>query len=151
MEKYDKLVELQQEQVLDIEQTIKDRFDYHLNKCKEAKTTEGDLSEKKSKSSKNDTDIDLEAELEEINNKKSKTSKIKIVEPIESVFVGKVECIEEDGNYYRLIDTIRRNGVSTGASENHSDFRDDGEKGELYAITKNDKVLLYEKNSVKKV
>ncbi len=38
MEKYDKLVELQQEQVLDIEQTIKDRFDYHLNKCKEAQS-----------------------------------------------------------------------------------------------------------------
>ena len=27
----------------------------------------------------------------------------------------------------------------------------DGEKGELYAITKNDKVLLYKKNSIKKV
>jgi hypothetical protein len=49
-----------------------------------------------SKSSKDDADIvETEAELEEINNKKSKTSKIKIVEPIESVFVGKVECIEE--------------------------------------------------------
>jgi len=130
MEKYDKLVELQQEQVLDIEQTIKDRFDYHLNKCKEAQSNEAKITEDNtSKSSKDDADIDLEAELEEIN-KKSKTSKIKIVEPIESVIVGKVECIEEEGKYYRLIN---------------------GEKGELYAITKNDKVVLYKKNSIKKV
>ena len=64
--------------------------------------------------------------------------------------MGKVECIEE-GNYYRLVDTIRRNSVSTGASENHSDFRDDGEKGELYAITKNGKVVLYKNNSIKKL
>ncbi len=93
----------------------------------------------------------MEAELEEINNKKSKTSKIKIVEPIESVLVGKVECIEEEGKYYRLIDTIRRTEFLLVHLGNRNDFRDDGEKGELYAITKNDKVLLYKKNSIKKV
>jgi hypothetical protein len=65
--------------------------------------------------------LDLKAKLKETNNK-SKSSKIKIVEPNESVIVGKVECIEEEG-----------------------------EKGELYAITKNDKVVLYKKNSIKKV
>jgi len=34
MESYDKLVELQQKQIDEIDKIVKERFDYHLNKCK---------------------------------------------------------------------------------------------------------------------
>ena len=49
---------------------------------------------------------------------------------IDTVIVGKVECIEEKGNYYKLMN---------------------GTKGELYAITSNNKVILYKKPIVKRI
>ena len=180
MEKYDELVKLQQAQIEEIDTTIKARFEFHLEKCKETKPTEvkeieeiqedklsNDSTTKKvsvkSKTvAKNKTEIeDLEAELEkeslkttrpkdkinidEESNKSSKSvklfvqknkkpeieeSKAKKEELCEIVIVGKVECINEGGNYYKFAN---------------------GKKGELYAKTSNGKVILYKKPAIKKV
>ena len=199
MEKYDELVKLQQAQIEEIDTTIKTRFEFHLEKCKETKSTEKPETEEiledevsndsttkkitvkskqitKSKSKvdeETNENEDLEAELEqetlktkrpsakikvdEVSNKSSKsekstssinpvksnniikksTTKIKEIEEleekeqiIETVIVGKVECINEGSNYYKFIN---------------------GKKGELYAKTSNGKVILYKKPTIKKV
>jgi len=180
MEKYDELVKLQQAQIDEIDTTIKARFEFHLEKCKETKSTQVKETEEneeieedelnngsntkkptvKSKPvTKNKTEIeDLETEFEEeslktsrpkdkikvdetsnkssksvkstIKNTQVKTPKEEVEEPIEIVLVGKVECINENGNYYKF---------------------SNGKKGELYAKTSNGKVILYKKPIVKKV
>jgi len=184
MEKYDELVKLQQAQIDEIDTTIKARFEFHLNKCKEAKPTKSQTKEKleddssnssstkkiliKSKP-KNNNDEDFEDEYEEqiqqtqqtsskikideITNKSTKSIKStksaknkeikevnkevnkeineEIEEEINEIYIiGKVECINEDGNYYKFIN---------------------GKKGELYAKTLNGKVILHKKSLIKKV
>jgi type I restriction enzyme S subunit len=201
MEKYDNLVTLSQSQIEEIDTTIKARFEFHLNKCKESKPTqfknnetdtlEDELSndstiktiktKQLTKSSiTKETNDDMEAELETLapntpntpntSNTKRPKDKIKIIEdevsnksvksvntpikqknpiktskviikstqkepepepePIETVIVGKVECINESGNYYKFVN---------------------GKKAELYAKTSNGKVVLHKKPVIKKV
>lgn len=162
MEKYDKLVELQQAQIEDIDTTIKARFEFHLNKCKESKNSpvqkteetepvqEHDESvenveEKLSSSSKskrpsNNIIID-EQSNKSTSSKKSAKSVQSVKEESETeeesdseehiVMVGNVECINENGNYYKFVN---------------------GRKGVLYAKTsESGKVILHKKPLVKKV
>jgi type I restriction-modification system DNA methylase subunit len=109
IEKYDKLVELQKEQINNNDKIIKNRFDYYINKF--IKTQDNNKTETEK--------TDLEKEN---NNKKEKI----IIEDNndETFLVGGFECIHKDGNYYKL-------------------------NGELYAITKNNKVVRYKKNILK--
>jgi restriction endonuclease S subunit len=181
MEKYDELVKLQQAQIEEIDTTIKARFEFHLEKCKETKPTEvkedeteiqedelsndsttkkiaiksKQVTNNKSVIKKDDFDEELEElekeflktkrskdniKIEEVTNKSSKTvkstvqknnkSEIEQEELDEIVLVGKVECINEGGNYYKFVN---------------------GKKGELYAKTSNGKVSLYKKPTTQKV
>lgn len=73
MEKYDELVKLQQAQIDKIDKTIKARFEFYLNKCKETKTIE----------EQQDNLL-----ISTISSKSVKTYKINCI-----------KCIKEDDNY----------------------------------------------------
>ena len=72
MESYDKLVELQQKQIDEIDKLVKERFDYHLNKCKSENIPEEQVDEPKDELSNKS------------NKKKVKITKV-IDEPIEEI------------------------------------------------------------------
>jgi type I restriction enzyme S subunit len=80
MESYDKLVELQQKQINDIDKLVKERFDYHLNKCKSTddNNTENLINESE-KESINDESINDESIDEVQPTKLTKKFKVKKV------------------------------------------------------------------------
>jgi type I restriction-modification system DNA methylase subunit len=81
MEKYDELVKLQQAQIDEIDKTIKARFEFHLNKCKNAKPIKEDEISNKSSTKSENQELDELEELEKDTLKTKKTRQnIKILE-----------------------------------------------------------------------
>jgi type I restriction-modification system DNA methylase subunit len=145
MELYDNLVTLQQNQIIELDLTIKERFEYHLKKCEDGgklltipqeETDDIDILEDNLIKTTRKSNIKIVNDEESNKSVKSTKSDNSATlesddDPIETILVGKVECVQVENKYYKYT-----NGV----------------KGDIYAIT-NDKgkTVLYKKPVIKKV